>query len=89
MKHHPVTSPLDILVFIIGKLCEGVLAPSNGIKEGSDYSTGSSVRFSCHTGYSLVGEEIITCYEVQGEISGAWDYEVPICQGKVYLIASS
>ncbi|XP_053120715.1 sushi domain-containing protein 2 [Hemicordylus capensis] len=47
--------------------CGWLASPSNGKKEGTDYLSGSYVRFSCNPGYRLAGSAERMC---QG--SGAW-----------------
>ena len=50
-------------------------APTNGQKVGTDYTHGSTVVYSCDSGYTLVGTGTLTC------TSGSWDNPVPNCEG--------
>lgn len=64
--------------------------------EGSTYSVGEKVSYSCSYGYELVGEEIRTC-----QSDGTWSNEIPYCRivdcgrpevlpnGRGYLLNSS
>ncbi|XP_043572171.1 C4b-binding protein alpha chain-like [Chiloscyllium plagiosum] len=64
--------------------CEIVQCPeppriSNGTVSSSDSDSwpfGSIARYSCLDGYSLIGEETITC-----TATGEWDKDPPRCQG--------
>ncbi|XP_077982106.1 apolipoprotein R-like isoform X2 [Glandiceps talaboti] len=51
------------------------LAPVNGQKSDSltFYKHGSSVEFSCNSGYELYGPSILTC------MAGKWNDDVPKC----------
>ncbi|XP_070549840.1 CUB and sushi domain-containing protein 3-like, partial [Ptychodera flava] len=51
-------------------------APTNGQKNGDDYSHGQTVTYTCDTGYTLSGDATLTCD------LGNWDYAVPTCLRK-------
>lgn len=55
--------------------CGWLPPPSNGHKEGLKYLVGSTVRFSCKSGYGLVGSETSTC-----RADGTWSTPTPECQ---------
>ncbi|XP_078668410.1 CUB and sushi domain-containing protein 3-like [Branchiostoma floridae x Branchiostoma belcheri] len=48
-------------------------APTDGIRQGTFYQ-GGQVDFSCHDGYTLVGETSITCQW------STWSSDVPVCR---------
>ncbi|XP_070546176.1 C4b-binding protein-like [Ptychodera flava] len=48
-------------------------APTNGRKDGDDYSHESTVTYTCDDGYTLSGPGELTC------TSGSWDHTVPTC----------
>ena len=49
-------------------------AIEHGIVKGSGYIHGSLYKFSCLSGYSIVGEDILYCTE-----KGMWNGSVPKC----------
>ncbi|CAH6789823.1 Susd2 [Phodopus roborovskii] len=62
--------------------CGWLHPPSNGHKEGLKYLAGSSVHFSCNSGYSLVGSETSIC-----RADGTWSMPTPECQpGRSYAV---
>jgi len=44
------------------------------------FTPGTSVNYSCETGFSLIGMASIYCTE-----SGAWSHPSPVCQGAFLL----
>ncbi|XP_044179768.1 sushi, von Willebrand factor type A, EGF and pentraxin domain-containing protein 1-like isoform X6 [Acropora millepora] len=48
--------------------------PSNGRRDGSDFSHGRTVTFQCNDKYSLVGDESMSCND------GVWSAELPQCK---------
>lgn len=65
--------------------CGWLPPPSNGHKEGLKYLVGSTVRFSCKSGYGLVGSETSTC-----RADGTWSTPTPECQpGRSYTVLLS
>ena len=55
--------------------CENPGTPSNGaITEGASFSFGSTLSYSCNTGYNLTGAGALTCLS-----NGSWDAAVPSC----------
>lgn len=48
--------------------------PANGIKEGTDYSIGSTVYYLCASGYQLVGASSLLC-----QFNRQWSDGVPRC----------
>lgn len=53
----------------------------NASRTGYDYKLGSQVTYSCHHGYTIVGEDTITC--VMGpDGKPVWDKVLPSCKGR-------
>ncbi|XP_070546178.1 C4b-binding protein beta chain-like isoform X2 [Ptychodera flava] len=48
-------------------------APTNGQKTGATYTHGSTVTYTCDTGYTLSATGDLTCSD------GSWDNQVPTC----------
>ena len=61
-------------VFISIECPQLPLAIEHGNISGSGHVRGSLHRFSCLSGYSLVGEDILYCTE-----TGKWNASVPKC----------
>lgn len=55
--------------------CGWLAPPTNGRKDGTRYLVGSTIRFHCDNGYSLVGAEASTC-----QTGGTWSKPTPICE---------
>uniref|UniRef100_UPI00358E4E79 sushi, von Willebrand factor type A, EGF and pentraxin domain-containing protein 1-like isoform X2 n=1 Tax=Myxine glutinosa TaxID=7769 RepID=UPI00358E4E79 len=55
--------------------CPPLQALSEGVASGSSYIYGSSVIFSCHKGYRLIGSPALQCSS-----SGQWNSTMPTCQ---------
>lgn len=54
--------------------CVDVGTVKNGARQGSDFSYGKSVSFTCNNGYALVGSNQRLCQQ-----SGLWSAEQPRC----------
>ncbi|XP_017935197.2 C4b-binding protein alpha chain-like [Manacus vitellinus] len=53
--------------------------PPNGrLVLGEELSLGSSVNFTCNTGYRLLGNSKITCVIKNGAVT--WDRDIPMCE---------
>ena len=65
-------------IFLEGD-CPDPGTPTNGTKVGTDYNEGSSVNFTCDIGYTLMGEQEITC-----NANGTWTSATPTCQGLIF-----
>lgn len=63
-------------------ICDQPPAIRNGKVEGSDLQWGSSVAYSCFSGYQLSSLGIATC-----EGNGTWRGEIPQCLRKYKLIS--
>lgn len=50
----------------------------NGIVIGQDYSVGMTISFECLTGYTLLGEQSLTCLH---GVSRNWNHPIPRCEG--------
>uniref|UniRef100_A0A8C9L882 Sushi domain-containing protein n=1 Tax=Pavo cristatus TaxID=9049 RepID=A0A8C9L882_PAVCR len=90
---HPIALPAltclknhtwsDVRAFCKSEYCEN---PPNILHGGHSglgkavFTPGTSVNYSCETGFSLVGMASIYCTE-----SGAWSHPSPVCQG-VFLL---
>lgn len=51
----------------------------NGIVIGQDYSVGMTISFECLPGYTLLGEQSLTCLH---GISRNWNHPIPRCEGE-------
>ncbi|NWX03753.1 CR2 protein, partial [Caloenas nicobarica] len=61
------------------KLCSSPGEPANGrLVLAEEFTFGSSVNFTCNTGYRLIGDSQIQCVIKNGVIT--WDRDIPICQ---------
>ncbi|NWI59180.1 CR2 protein, partial [Calyptomena viridis] len=61
------------------KLCTYPGEPTNGrLILGEKLSLGSSVNFTCNTGYRLIGNPQIECVIKNGVVT--WDRDIPICE---------
>ncbi|XP_033125717.1 CUB and sushi domain-containing protein 3-like, partial [Anneissia japonica] len=49
--------------------------PTNGEKNGSDETYGSTVTYVCDNGYNLIGTAMVTC-----QSDGTWSNSTPTCQ---------
>lgn len=54
----------------------------NGIQQGTTFSIGDKVRYSCNPGFFLEGHALLTCH-ANSENSASWDFPLPFCRGKV------
>ena len=59
------------------KSCPVLVAPTNGMKNSSDSSCGSTVEFSCDACYELMGNSQLTCLPSQ-----TWSGKEPNCTGQ-------
>ena len=48
----------------------------HGNKIGQNYGHGKTVRYRCNSGYTLEGEDRLTCDD------GRWNLNMPRCKGK-------
>ncbi|NXK89836.1 CR2 protein, partial [Formicarius rufipectus] len=61
------------------KLCTYPGDPPNGrLILGENLLLGSSVNFTCNTGYRLIGRSQINCVIRNGDVT--WDRDIPICE---------
>ncbi|XP_072836267.2 CUB and sushi domain-containing protein 2 isoform X4 [Pogona vitticeps] len=51
----------------------------NGIQQGTTYSVGDKVRYSCNPGFFLEGHALLTCH-ASSENSASWDFPLPFCR---------
>ena len=51
--------------------------PSNGVRTGSVFTFGGTIRYTCNQGYQLSGSSIRTC-----EASGRWSGDNAQCKSK-------
>ena len=73
--------------------CSESPAPQNGtmsIATASNenrYSLGSVARYSCNTGFALVGQTTRVCEDTNGGIvtTGTWSGSLPTCEGTAEL----
>ena len=57
----------------------------NGSRTGYDYKLGSQVSYNCHHGYTIVGEDTITCV-MGNDGKPVWDRALPSCKGKRQIL---
>ncbi|KAM6428144.1 CUB and sushi domain-containing protein 2 isoform 3-T4 [Liasis olivaceus] len=51
----------------------------NGIQQGTTFSVGDKVRYSCNPGFFLEGHALLTCHESL-ENTASWDFPLPFCR---------
>uniref|UniRef100_A0A672UVJ0 CUB and Sushi multiple domains 2 n=1 Tax=Strigops habroptila TaxID=2489341 RepID=A0A672UVJ0_STRHB len=51
----------------------------NGIQQGTTFSIGDKVRYSCNPGFFLEGHALLTC-QANSENSASWDFPLPFCR---------
>uniref|UniRef100_A0A8C0FU17 CUB and Sushi multiple domains 2 n=1 Tax=Bubo bubo TaxID=30461 RepID=A0A8C0FU17_BUBBB len=51
----------------------------NGIQQGTTFSIGDKVRYSCNPGFFLEGHALLTCH-ANSENSASWDFPLPFCR---------
>uniref|UniRef100_A0A8C3I1H3 CUB and Sushi multiple domains 2 n=1 Tax=Chrysemys picta bellii TaxID=8478 RepID=A0A8C3I1H3_CHRPI len=51
----------------------------NGIQQGTTFSIGDKVRYSCNPGFFLEGHALLTCH-ASSENSASWDFPLPSCR---------
>lgn len=66
-----------MFVFLFLALCKDPGTPQHGAKIGNNFEDGSTVRFICDVGYTLIGSKIIECRE------GIWSSSAPRCKRKL------
>ncbi|CAH1239076.1 CSMD3 [Branchiostoma lanceolatum] len=55
--------------------CSDLGVPDNGYRSGDNFSAGSVLTFACDDGFTLIGEEKLTCVPGQG-----WGGSSPTCE---------
>ncbi|XP_061452290.1 CUB and sushi domain-containing protein 2 isoform X5 [Rhineura floridana] len=51
----------------------------NGIQQGTTFSVGDKVRYSCNPGFFLEGHALLTCH-ASSENTASWDFPLPFCR---------
>ncbi|XP_053123530.1 CUB and sushi domain-containing protein 2 isoform X5 [Hemicordylus capensis] len=51
----------------------------NGIQQGTTFSVGDKVRYSCNPGFFLEGHALLTCH-ASSENTASWDFPLPSCR---------
>ena len=69
-----------IFISISGKECPALESTGNGTITGNGNQPGDKVTFKCDDGYSIVGENVLTCQE-----NGAWSSGKPTCQEGIHF----
>ncbi|NXV57710.1 CSMD2 protein, partial [Molothrus ater] len=54
----------------------------NGVQQGTTFSIGDRVRYSCNPGFFLEGHALLTCQASSGQGGASWDFPLPVCRGK-------
>ena len=84
----PKTCISIALVSVLEITCPELIVPINGLPlectnpSGTQFYDGSTCRFSCETGYTLVGQSKLTCFGDGSTTNGEWDNLTPTCEGK-------
>ena len=55
-------------------MCDPLMAPNGGVKDGNSYTFGSKVSFTCNSGYVINGSNVLSC-----EANGEWNGTAPTC----------
>lgn len=63
--------------------CSDPGIPTNGYRNGNDFSVGESVQFGCKYLNSLIGTETLTCEakETRSSTKVSWSDHTPVCLG--------
>uniref|UniRef100_A0A8C3LRI7 CUB and Sushi multiple domains 2 n=1 Tax=Chrysolophus pictus TaxID=9089 RepID=A0A8C3LRI7_CHRPC len=51
----------------------------NGVQQGTTFSIGDKVRYSCNPGFFLEGHALLTCHASM-ENGASWDFPLPFCR---------
>ncbi|XP_042741140.1 CUB and sushi domain-containing protein 2 [Lagopus leucura] len=51
----------------------------NGVQQGTTFSIGDKVRYSCNPGFFLEGHAVLTCHASM-ENGASWDFPLPFCR---------
>uniref|UniRef100_A0A8D2NMZ8 CUB and Sushi multiple domains 2 n=1 Tax=Zosterops lateralis melanops TaxID=1220523 RepID=A0A8D2NMZ8_ZOSLA len=51
----------------------------NGVQQGTTFSIGDRVRYSCNPGFFLEGHALLTCQASSGH-GASWDFPLPVCR---------
>ena len=82
--------PYSILLYIYTVItCPSLNAPANGtVIYNVDLEFGTLAVYSCDTGFSLLGNSSRTCTGDGSNTTGAFDGEVPTCEGEypIYIL---
>ena len=68
---------LALYKFATAVECSTLSNPSNGRVNQQGDRPGDRARYTCNSGYELVGQSIRTCQN-----NGEWSGDAPICQSK-------
>ena len=72
------TSEVWFMTFWLSLMLASCKSPgriADGMKIGSDYGHGRTVRYQCNAEYTLDGREELVCND------GAWSFDPPTCKG--------
>ena len=64
------------MLSLITATCGQPVDITNGSKIGVNYAHGKTVQYKCNHGYTLEGQNQLTCND------GKWNSKPPICKGK-------
>ena len=65
-------------------VCDIIDTVENGAVDGSIYTNGSVLTFTCNDGYQLAGNSSIVCTS-----QGTWSNPTPLCNSIVVIVTSS
>ena len=63
-------------VAFVGLMCPDPGTPINGRRQLESLLDRASVHYSCHDGFTLIGDARRTCF------NGQWTGRLPVCVGK-------
>ena len=69
-------------IFSVNQDCGPPPSIEDGSVEFTSTLNGSLVLYSCDEGYTLTGQDNITCLTDSENILGKWSTEPPVCIGK-------
>lgn len=71
---------LTLMFAVAVILCDDLTNPNNGTVLVETLHVASFAKFSCDSGYMLLGSEVLSC-----EDSGNWNATQPTCTGRKVL----